>query len=158
MGRWQTIARAKSEKKNPASAISGTPKTPETPQCDVSGVLGVPGIGVSEKKSAAPAIAPVGFGGFGGSAKGGFQEIFSEAETLESDLTRAKVATPVPPRPAGEDITKLQRAADRRNREAVAAGFTNRFCLCGDYASNEWTIDGKRVWLCLECEKERFQQ
>ena len=45
-----------------------------------------------------------------------------------------------------------QRAADRRNAEAVRAGLTDRYCACGALATFAWPDDdGRAAWRCLEC-------
>lgn len=50
------------------------------------------------------------------------------------------------------DPVRLQREADRRNREAASRGETDRFCSCGRLAALAWPDDhGRDVWRCVEC-------
>jgi hypothetical protein len=57
------------------------------------------------------------------------------------------------------DPEALQAEADRRSREAIAAGWTDRFCACGKLATvavgrfqaNAGNPEGIARWVCSEC-------
>lgn len=54
-----------------------------------------------------------------------------------------------------DDSDALQGEADRRNRDAIASGYTDRFCACGTMATiaifDPSPKRGNRLWLCVEC-------
>lgn len=50
------------------------------------------------------------------------------------------------------DPKALQDEADRRNREVVAAGRTDRWCACGSLARLAWPdVTRREVWRCDDC-------
>ncbi len=54
-----------------------------------------------------------------------------------------------------DDPDAGQVEADRRNRDAIAAGWTDRFCACGVMATvaifDPSPKRGNRLWQCVEC-------
>lgn len=50
------------------------------------------------------------------------------------------------------DWGRLQRAADRRNIQALRSGITDRWCTCGRLARLAWPDGARReVWRCDDC-------
>ena len=50
------------------------------------------------------------------------------------------------------DENNQDQSSARRNRDALSAGLTDRWCDCGAFASLAWpTVGGRDHWRCLEC-------
>lgn len=78
--------------------------------------------------------------------------LVERAKALRSEV----IAVLSPPPNTMANLTTPPDATDnlstRKNREALRAGLTDRWCSCGAMASLAWPIAGDREqWRCMEC-------